>query len=94
MKEKDLNSIFFLFSERAVLYDPDFSSAQKKQQVAVAIAYKLARQWIDNSQITSNWWDFLWLNEGLATYLKFKGVDWVEPDMVMEQQYVNDAFYT
>ncbi|XP_065572049.1 aminopeptidase N-like isoform X2 [Artemia franciscana] len=82
-----------IYSERAVLYDPDFSSEKNKQQVAVAIAYKLARQWIDNSQITSDWWDFLWLNEGLAIYLEFKGVGWVEPDMKMEQKYLNDAIH-
>ncbi|KAK2701320.1 hypothetical protein QYM36_020017 [Artemia franciscana] len=48
----------------------------------------------DGLGVTTDWWEMLWLNDGLATYLKFKGVDWVEHDMKMEQQYVNDAIYT
>jgi aminopeptidase N len=30
--------------------------------------------------VTLKWWDDLWLNEGFASYVEYKGVDHAHPD--------------
>lgn len=30
--------------------------------------------------MTLKWWDDLWLNEGFATYIEYKGVNHAQPD--------------
>lgn len=35
-------------------------------------------QWFGN-EVTMKWWNDLWLNEGIATYLSYFAVDSVEP---------------
>lgn len=33
--------------------------------------------------VTLEWWNDLWLNEGFASYVEFKGVHYVHPDWDM-----------
>jgi len=44
--------------------------------VAEVIAHELAHQWFGNL-VTMKWWTDLWLNEGFATYVAARGVDFV-----------------
>src|SRR5437016_4196111 len=34
------------------------------------------------------WWDDLWLNEGFASYIEYKGMQSAEPDWDIDQQFV------
>lgn len=53
-----------------------------KQRVASVVAHELAHQWFGNL-VTMEWWNELWLNEGFATFLQYKGVDSVFPEWKM-----------
>nr|XP_022919548.1 glutamyl aminopeptidase-like isoform X1 [Onthophagus taurus] len=75
------------FRETALLYDSKISSTANKQRVATVISHELAHSWFGNL-VTMNWWNDLWLNEGFASYIEYKGVDAVEPTWNMMDQFV------
>ncbi|MDI1479796.1 M1 family metallopeptidase [Polyangium sp. y55x31] len=67
------------FREDLALLDPDAASAQGKQEMTSIVAHELAHQWFGNL-VGPPWWDDLWLNEGLATWMTAKVVDTITKD--------------
>lgn len=66
------------FRETSLLYDRTISSTTNKLRVATVVAHELAHMWFGNL-VTMAWWDELWLNEGFASYIEYKGTDAAEP---------------
>ncbi|XP_068219694.1 glutamyl aminopeptidase-like [Palaemon carinicauda] len=77
------------YREVNLLYDDEGSSSFNKQRVASVVAHELAHMWFGNL-VTLEWWDDLWLNEGFASYIEYKGVANYEKDWDMEGQFVID----
>ncbi|XP_020287873.1 aminopeptidase N isoform X2 [Pseudomyrmex gracilis] len=78
------------YRETAMLYQEGVSTSSSKQRVATVVAHELAHQWFGNL-VTPSWWTDLWLNEGFASYLEHIGMDSVEPEWkVLEQFVVHD----
>ncbi|XP_077505245.1 uncharacterized protein LOC144115007 [Amblyomma americanum] len=77
------------YREVNLLYDTKKSSPRNKQRVAAVIAHELAHQWFGNL-VTMKWWDDLWLNEGFASYIEYKGIDHVEPEWDMMNQFLTE----
>lgn len=75
------------YRETALLVDPERTSTQNKQWIALVIAHELAHQWFGNL-VTMEWWTHLWLNEGFASYIEYLAVDHIFPDWDMWTQFL------
>jgi cytosol alanyl aminopeptidase len=66
------------FREELLLLDPTQATTEDHRRTAEVIAHELAHQWFGNL-VTARWWDDLWLNEGMATWVESKMVDVYRP---------------
>ncbi|KAL9700701.1 hypothetical protein quinque_004142 [Culex quinquefasciatus] len=80
------------YRETSLLYDAATSSTANKQRVAEVIAHELAHMWFGNL-VTMKWWNELWLNEGFASYIEYKGVDSVYPEWGIMEQFALDNLH-
>jgi len=71
------NAGLVTFAEAAMLFPSDSTSARQFEWIWVA-AHELAHQWLGDL-VTMAYWDDLWLNEGLATWLAPKIVEQFAP---------------
>ncbi|XP_045478249.1 glutamyl aminopeptidase isoform X5 [Harmonia axyridis] len=75
------------YRETALLYTPKDHSSENKQRVLVVVAHELAHSWFGNL-VTMAWWDNLWLNEGFASYIEYKGGHAAEPTFGLLDQFL------
>ena len=62
-------------------------------RVATVISHELAHQWFGNL-VTLAWWDDLWLNEGFASYMEYKGVAQYHQNWDMESQFLTNDLHS
>ena len=83
----------FRYRETNLLFDERESSSGNKQRVAAVVSHELAHQWFGNL-VTLSWWDDLWLNEGFASYMEYKGVANYHQDWDMESQFLTSDLHS
>lgn len=78
-----------IFREALLLVDETTSSLSIKQFVAYVVAHELAHQWFGNL-VSPGWWDYLWLNEGFATWVGNLAVDHLFPEWDIWTKFISD----
>lgn len=65
------NAGLVTFQEELLLVDEAATGRTERADVSATIAHELAHQWYGNL-VTAAWWDDLWLNESLATWVEMR----------------------
>jgi aminopeptidase N len=68
------------FREATALIDPEKAPLETRRWVAMLATHEIAHMWVGDL-VTARWWDDLWLNEGLATWLARKSMAATNPDL-------------
>uniref|UniRef100_A0A1W7RAZ8 Aminopeptidase n=1 Tax=Hadrurus spadix TaxID=141984 RepID=A0A1W7RAZ8_9SCOR len=75
------------FRETYLLFEENKTSPVLKQTIATVVAHELVHMWFGNL-VTMEWWDDLWLNEGFASYFQHRGIEWIEPEWNVMDQFI------
>ncbi|KAL5244502.1 hypothetical protein ACI65C_011912 [Semiaphis heraclei] len=77
------------YRERLLLLTEN-SKTKTKEFVTTVVQHELSHQWFGDL-VTCAWWDFLWLNEGFATFFEYFATKMVEPDWRLEDVFVYEV---
>ncbi|KRT84252.1 Peptidase, partial [Oryctes borbonicus] len=75
------------YREKYLMYNSERTTASEKQFIATIISHEFAHQWFGNL-VTPNWWNYIWLNEGFATYFEMFITNQIEPTWELMDQFV------
>ncbi|CAI6368671.1 unnamed protein product [Macrosiphum euphorbiae] len=81
------------FRETRLLYNESISSIDDQEAIALIISHELAHMWFGNL-VTMKWWNDLWLNEGFATFMKYKATQVVHPDWDVDTSFLIERLYS
>ncbi|VVC40910.1 Hypothetical protein CINCED_3A002040 [Cinara cedri] len=77
------------YRERLLLVTEN-SKTKVKEFVTTVVQHELSHQWFGDL-VTCAWWDYLWLNEGFATFFEYFATKTVEPDWRLEDVFVYEV---
>ena len=67
------------FADTILLVDPETAPARQKRWFGYTMTHELAHMWFGNL-VTMEWWDDLWLNEAMASWMETKMTGRWRPD--------------
>ncbi len=84
------NTAAIVFREQFLLVGSDGGSTEHRKQVSQYLAHEIAHQWFGDL-VTMQWWDDIWLNEGLATWAERRPMDEWKPEWSARLDEVRDT---
>jgi alanyl aminopeptidase len=78
------------YADNLLLLDPERASALQRRRLITVTAHELAHMWFGDL-VTLAWWDDLWLNESLTTWLTDVIVQRVHPEYRVHIASASDA---
>jgi cytosol alanyl aminopeptidase len=74
------NAGLITFREELLLFDTRRASTRARRGLATLMAHEVAHQWFGDL-VTAEWWNDLWLNEAMATWLTSRTVNAWQPQL-------------
>ncbi|XP_029033388.2 aminopeptidase N-like isoform X2 [Osmia bicornis bicornis] len=75
------------YRETSLLYQEGVTTTRNKQSIATVIAHEFAHQWFGNL-VSPKWWQYIWLNEGFATYMQYFITNELIPEWRLNETFV------
>jgi len=81
------------YREKYLMFTEGVSTENDKENVVSIIAHEYAHQWFGDL-VSPLWWEYLWLNEGFATFFEWYAPNDYYPEwQLLQKQLVNSVQY-
>uniref|UniRef100_A0A8C2W2F4 Aminopeptidase n=1 Tax=Chinchilla lanigera TaxID=34839 RepID=A0A8C2W2F4_CHILA len=81
-----------MFDESLLLLQPRDHLTDKKTLISHIVSHEIGHQWFGNL-VTMNWWNNIWLNEGLASYFEFGIINYFNPELPRNEIFFSNVLH-
>jgi aminopeptidase N len=79
------------FADRVLIYFEGETPEAQKYQLSLTVSHEVSHNFFGNI-VTCQWWTYIWLNEGWATFAAHLGLQLTYPDLRPWDQFVPNIY--